>query len=168
MVGQTGAGKECPVKIVAGGQTGVDLAALQFALENNIPYGGWVPRGRTNEAGQIPERFSGLIETQSEDVSERTKLNVRDCDVLLIFQDESSSPGTKLTIEFAQEIGKPFLVVDLRKGVDACVRQSRRWIASHPSAVLNIAGPRESEAPEIGAKVKEILRQSFPSSSKTP
>ncbi|MCG7519801.1 putative molybdenum carrier protein [Ruegeria sp. Ofav3-42] len=149
------------MKIVTGGQTGVDLAALQFALENDIPYGGWVPKGRTNEDGQIPGWFTGLVETSPEDVSERTKLNVRDSDALLVFQDGAISPGTQLTIEFAQEIGKPHLVVDLRKGTDACARQVRSWLMSRPDVVLNIAGPRSSEAPQIGSKVTAVLKRSI-------
>lgn len=149
------------MKIMTGGQTGVDLASLQFALENDIPYGGWVPKGRTNEDGLIPERFTGLVETSSEDVSERTKLNVRDSGALLVFQDGAISPGTQLTIDFAQEVGKPHLVVDLRNGIDACARQVRSWIMSRPDVVLNIAGPRNSEAPQIGAKVTAVLKRSF-------
>ncbi|WP_170409154.1 putative molybdenum carrier protein [Ruegeria atlantica] len=148
------------MKIITGGQTGVDLAAWQFALENDIPYGGWVPKGRLNEAGRIPDRFTGLTETQSEDVAERTRLNVLSCDALLVFLDGSSSPGTQLTIDFAHKTGKPCLVVDLRQQAEICVREVKPWIMARPNAVLNVAGPRESEAPQIGAKVTAVLRQS--------
>ncbi|WP_170558165.1 putative molybdenum carrier protein [Ruegeria atlantica] len=149
------------MKIVTGGQTGVDLAAFQFALENDIPYGGWVPKGRLNEAGRIPDRYTGLTETHSEDVAERTKRNVLASDALLVFADGSPSPGTQLTIDFAKEIGKPCLIVDVRQGCEACARQVRRWLMARPNAVLNIAGPRQSEAPEIGTKVTAVLRQSI-------
>ncbi|RBW62096.1 putative molybdenum carrier protein [Ruegeria sp. A3M17] len=149
------------MKIITGGQTGVDLAAFQFALENDIAYGGWVPKSRLNEAGRIPDRFCGLSETRSEDVAERTRMNVLSCDALLVFVDGTTSPGTQLTIDFAQEIGKPYLVVDLGQGFEACARQVKQWVMARPNAVLNIAGPRESEAPQIGAKVTAILRQSI-------
>lgn len=149
------------MKIITGGQTGVDMAAFQFALENDIPYGGWVPKGRLNEAGRIPDRFFGLNETQSADVAERTKLNVLACDALLVFVDGSTSPGTQLTIDFAQEIGKPYLVVDLGQGLEACARQVKQWVMARPNTILNIAGPRESEAPQIGAKATAILLQSI-------
>ncbi|MBO9446318.1 putative molybdenum carrier protein [Ruegeria sp. R14_0] len=147
------------MKIVTGGQTGVDLAAWQYALDNGIPYGGWVPKGRLNEDGRIPDRFKGLMETQSEDVAVRTKKNVQSCDALLVFVDGAISPGTQLTIDFAQDIGKPCLVVDLRLGIAACADQINSWIASHPVSNLNIAGPRESEAPGIGSQVTAVLQQ---------
>ncbi len=149
------------MKIVTGGQTGVDLSALEFASENGFACGGWVPKGRTNEAGRIPESFNGLTETQSEDVSERTKLNVRDCDALLVFLDGSPSPGTQLTINYAKEIGKSHLVVDVRQGIENCAAQVRSWLLSISPGTLNIAGPRASEAPSIGWKVKEILNRAF-------
>nr|WP_254439155.1 putative molybdenum carrier protein [Ruegeria arenilitoris] len=150
---------EGSVKIVTGGQTGVDLAAWQYALDNGISYGGWVPKGRLNEAGRIPERFKGLTETQSEDVAVRTKRNAQSCDALLVFVDGATSPGTQLTIDFAKEIGKPCLVVDLRRGGGVCADQINSWIMSHPATIVNIAGPRESEAPGIGAQVTAVLQQ---------
>lgn len=145
------------LKIVTGGQTGVDLAAFEFALAHNLPCGGWVPKGRTNEAGRIPGKFRGLRETESEDVSVRTRLNVQDSDALLVFQQRASSPGTQLTIEFAAETQKPHLVVDVRDGPNHCAEQVRSWLLSHTPRVLNISGPRNSEAPGIGARVREVL-----------
>ncbi len=145
------------MKIVTGGQTGVDLAAFEFALRNGLSYGGWVPKGRTNEAGRIPDQFAGLIETESEDVSVRTRLNVEESDALLVFQTRSPSPGTQLTIEIADRINRPHLVVDVRLGSAACAEQVRTWLLSHAPKVLNISGPRDSEAPGIGAKVQDIL-----------
>ncbi len=149
------------MKIVSGGQTGVDLAALEFALDHGILHGGWVPKGRTNEAGGIPLRFDNLTETKTRDVSERTKLNVRSSDATLIFVDGSISPGTQLTIEFAAEIGRPHLVVDVRDGVDSCARRVSVWMKSVPIGTLNVAGPRASEAPKIGTRVRAILQRSL-------
>lgn len=149
------------VKIVTGGQTGVDLAALQFARQNGLAYGGWVPKGRMNEAGRIPDHFNGLIETQSPDVSERTKLNVQSSDALLVFSDGSPSPGTQLTVDFAKATGTPCLIVDVRDGVETCARQIRAWLDTDPVTALNIAGPRASEAPKIGTQVTDILRLSL-------
>ncbi|WP_143534841.1 putative molybdenum carrier protein [Ruegeria meonggei] len=147
------------MKIVSGGQTGVDIAALEFARENGLPYGGWVPKGRTNEAGRIPDRFSGLVETPTESVSERTKRNVVFADATLIFIDGSTSPGTLQTVDFAIDAGKPHLIVDLRGGTDTCAQQVRVWLASTPIEVLNIAGPRASEAPGVGARARAVLDQ---------
>ncbi|WP_170544430.1 putative molybdenum carrier protein [Ruegeria arenilitoris] len=147
------------MKIVSGGQTGVDMTALEFARQNGLTYGGWVPKGRTNEAGRIPEHFTGLTETGSENVVERTRCNVVSSDATLIFVDGSASPGTQQTVVFAEEAGKPHLVVDVRDGTAACTRQVREWLQSTPATVLNIAGPRASEAPQIGAQVRAILDQ---------
>lgn len=121
-----------------------------------------MPKGRTNEAGRIPERFDGLIETHSSNVNERTKLNVRDCDALLVFQNQTNSPGTAYTIACANEYAKPRLVVDVRQDTETCVRQVRSWMTSLPDeTVLNVAGPRASEAPHIAEKVRGILDQSL-------
>ncbi len=146
------------MKIVSGGQTGVDMAALEFARANGLSYGGWVPKGRTNECGRISEDFEGLTETRSEDVIERTRLNVASGDATVVFIDGSTSPGTQQTIAFASDVGKPHLVVDLRDGIESCTRQVETWLLAHPVGILNIAGPRASEAPGIGAKVTEVLR----------
>jgi hypothetical protein len=145
------------MKIVSGGQTGVDMAALEFARHNGLAYGGWVPKGRTNEAGRIPEHFTGLTETGSEKVVERTRCNVVSSDATLIFVDGSASPGTQLTIVFAEEAGKSHVIVDVRDGLAVCVRQVRDWLQSIPVSVLNVAGPRASEAPKIGVQVRAIL-----------
>ena len=147
------------MKIVSGGQTGVDMAALSFAHENGLPYGGWVPKGRTNEAGRIPDRYSGLIETPTETVSERTKRNVLSADATLILIDGSRSPGTSQTVDFAIDAGRPHLIVDLRGGTELCAEQVRAWLASPPIEVLNIAGPRASEAPGIGVRARAVLEQ---------
>lgn len=145
------------MKIVTGGQTGVDSAALEFARENGIPYGGWVPKGRTNEAGLIPTYFCGLIETRSENVAERTKLNVMTSDATLVFVDGSISPGTQKTVDFAAEAEKPHLVIDTRQGIAESARQVEAWLLTNPIDILNIAGPRASESPQLGAYVGDVL-----------
>ena len=33
-------------KIISGGQTGADQAALDAAIKLGIPHGGWIPKGR--------------------------------------------------------------------------------------------------------------------------
>lgn len=149
------------MKIISGGQTGVDMAALEFARANGVSYGGWVPKGRLNELGRIPCVFENLAETRSEDVIERTRLNVASADATLVFVDGSSSPGTQQTIAFASDTGKPHLVVDLQDGMELCARQVEEWLLANPIGVLNIAGPRASEAHDIGAKVTEVLQRNL-------
>src|SRR5262245_24993140 len=73
-----------PVKIISGGQTGADRAALDFALERGLDCGGSVPRGRLAEDGPIPARYPGLVETETTNPAERTRQNVRAADATLI------------------------------------------------------------------------------------
>jgi hypothetical protein len=40
-------------KIIPGGQTGADRAALDAAIELGIPHGGWIPKGRITEDQEL-------------------------------------------------------------------------------------------------------------------
>src|SRR5713101_7484463 len=101
--------KETGFKIISGGQTGVDRAALEWALCKHVPHGGWCPKGRRAEDGPIPAPFN-LIETASANYSVRTRRNVRDADATVIFsRHRKLTGGTGHTAEFAKELGKPLL-----------------------------------------------------------
>lgn len=137
-------------KIISGGQTGVDQAALKFAIDHNIPHGGWCPKGRKAENGIIPKEFI-LRETSSEDYSERTRLNIRDSDGTLILVPKipiSITDGTLLTIEEVKKIQKPFLIIDLSEN-DPPRDKINDWVNENHIKTLNIAGPRESQSPGI-------------------
>lgn len=98
-----------PFRIISGGQTGVDRAALEWALANGVPHGGWCPRGRLAEDGVIPSQFQ-LRETESEDYTTRTRRNVQEADATVIFSARKTmTGGTAQTAEFAKERGKPLL-----------------------------------------------------------
>ena len=146
-------------QIVSGGQTGVDLAALEVALAMGIPGGGWCPHGRENEAGPIDARYA-LTETPSADPVQRTQGNVRDSDGTLIIAEGELTGGTALTRRFAEDLGKPFLVVD---PTDATGDSGRigRWLAEHDIRVLNVAGPRESGRPGIQQCAADLLRSAL-------
>ncbi len=144
-----------PRKIVSGGQSGVDRAALDIAAELSLPRGGWCPRGRHAEDGPIPDAYP-LKETPSPDTAQRTEWNVRDADGTLVITEGVPSGGTAVTIRFARKYGKPFLVVDLRG--DAEPGAVGRWIAERGIAVLNVAGPRESKRPGIHDRAAAFLR----------
>lgn len=142
-------------KIISGGQTGVDRAALDFALENKFPCGGWCPRGRKAEDGPIDRRYP-LKESSSENYEERTLWNVRDSDGTLILTFGRPTAGTAMTINLARELGKPCFVIDLRK--DFKKSGFRNWIKENKIKTLNVAGPRESNFPgESYKKSKETL-----------
>lgn len=145
------------MKLISGGQTGVDLAALGYARDHGLPYGGWVPKGRTNEDGVIPALFEGLREAGDSVPATRTRLNVEASDATLILTDGADSPGTAVTKRFADELGKPCMTVSLGDDMTAAAARARRWIAGIGPDILNIAGPRESEAPGIGALARRFL-----------
>ncbi len=136
--------------IVSGGQTGSDRAALDVAIELNIPHGGWCPKGRLAELGQaIPLKYQ-LKETTTSEYSERTKLNIRDSDGTLIFVPSlplKVTDGTVLTIQEVQEKKKPYLLIDLSQNLD--IDMVIKWIKQNKIEILNVAGPRESQSPGV-------------------
>jgi hypothetical protein len=142
-------------RIVSGGQTGVDRAALDVALELGIPCGGWCPKGRKAEDGSIAARYP-LTETTSPSYRIRTERNVRDSDGVLILTWGSPREGTALTQRLAEEYGKPCLVVDLSLGGDP--EAVRAWLRENEIECLDIAGPRESQFPGIYGKAAFFLR----------
>ncbi len=153
------------MRIVSGGQTGVDRAALDVALELRIPYGGWCPRGGWAEDLPAPPgllaRYPLLRETPTAEPAERTRLNVRDSDATLILL-EGAAPapgsGTALTLAAAEELGRPVAVVDLA-AVDVGELAAALLGALPAAATLNVAGPRESTAPGIYARARGLLAE---------
>src|SRR5690349_1618711 len=133
-------------KIVSGGQTGVDRAALDVALELGLPCGGWCPRGRRAEDGPIDGRYP-LTETPWDGYPQRTEWNVRDSDGTLVLTRGAPDRGTALTVELARRYGRPHLVIDLAEPLRA--ERVRAWAGEHQVRTLNVAGPRESSCPGI-------------------
>jgi len=145
-------------KVVSGGQTGADRAALDAAASLGLETGGWVPRGRRAEDGAVPARYAGLVETESDDYATRTAWNVRDSDATLVFAFGAPGGGTALTRKLADTTGKPCLVLDLERSSPAeSVATVRRWLVQTRPRTLNGAGPRASEEPRVGAAVRAVL-----------
>jgi hypothetical protein len=164
------------IKIVSGGQTGADRAALDAAIDCGVPHGGWCPKGRRAEDGPISDRYH-LQETESEWYPERTRANVADSDGTLIFSHGPLTGGSLLTKQFAKELGKPCVHIDLNDGfpVDSVqdghslekmfpnlgslkIRLSRGGkMLGEDGWVLNVAGPRESTDPQIYDAVYERM-----------
>jgi hypothetical protein len=145
-------------KIVSGGQTGVDRAALDVARKLGLPCGGWCPEGRKAEDGPLPSNYL-LDETPSADYAQRTKWNVRDSDGTLVLTRGQPSEGTAFTIDTAKRLGKPCLVLDLADQPLAAT--VRAWANEHAVRILNVAGPRESKCPGIYDEAKEFLTKVF-------
>jgi hypothetical protein len=145
------------LKIVAGGQTGVDRAALEWALANDVPHGGWCPKGRKAEDGVIPPQFQ-LRETGSDNYSIRTRRNVRDSGCTVIFSESAElTGGSKETAEFAKAIGKPLLHLLSSAEINEPATQLNSFLKEHGIVVLNVAGPRALEEPEVSQFVKAVL-----------
>jgi hypothetical protein len=149
-------------RIVSGGQTGVDRAALDVAAELDLPCGGWCPRGRRSEDGTISERYP-LLETPSPNYRQRTAWNVRDADATLILTWGPPTGGTRFTVQTCKAQVKPCLVEDLAEpaswAADA-VQAVRHWLlVVHAGQAINVAGPRESKAPGIQARAAAYLRE---------
>lgn len=138
-------------RIVSGGQTGVDRAALDAARAAGIDCGGWCPAGRRAEDGIIADLYP-LRETRSRNYRARTRLNVRDSDATLVLTDGPPQGGTRTTVDVARDMEKPVLVIDLAPdGADTAgnIARLRAWVAEEGVRVLNVAGPRESQCPGI-------------------
>jgi hypothetical protein len=152
-------------RVVSGGQTGADRAALDAAFGASIAVGGWCPRGRRAEDGPIPERYP-MKESPSADYSERTEWNVRDSDATLVLTVGPPSGGTTYTIERAVQWGRPVFVVDLTGAPRP--ESVASWLEAEGAKVLNVAGPRESECPGLYAKARRFLEALFSSSASEP
>ena len=142
-------------KIIAGGQTGIDRGALDFALAARLPCGGYCPLGRRSEDGRIPARYP-LHALTSRRYALRTLANVLAADATLIVHCGRPGRGTLLTRRYAVQYGRPLLLVELDS--PSAPIAVRRWLAAFASApVLNVAGPRLSEAPRCDVALRRLL-----------
>ncbi len=148
-------------KIVSGGQTGADRAALDWAIDNDIPHGGWCPAGRLAEDGVIDSKYN-LWETSKADYLQRTEWNVRDSDATVIFSIKADLMGGSLaTQKLADKHLKASLhLTSLQSPVENAT-QLRGFIRKHEIKVLNIAGPRASGEPELRPLVQTVLDELF-------
>lgn len=144
-------------KVVSGGQTGADRAALVAAIALKVPHGGWCPRKRRAEDGPIPPQFQ-LQETSTVDYPTRTEWNIRDSDGTLVFTFGTLDGGSALTVRSALRQQKPCLYLDLDTIDDAeAAAQVLAFVWKSAIKVLNVAGNRESKAPGIASRVEKIM-----------
>ncbi|NQV02513.1 MAG: molybdenum cofactor carrier [Bacteroidia bacterium] len=146
------------LKIISGGQTGVDRAALDFAQLHGISCAGYCPEGRLAEDGRIPDSYP-LRETDSSDYMERTEKNILSSDGTLILHLGPMTGGTLYTDQFAKSGGKPLYCLDLQELIP--VDRFWEWVNLNKIRYLNIAGPRESQHPGIYRKTLEALELLF-------
>ena len=148
-------------KLVAGGQTGADRAALDVAIEMGLPHGGWVPKGRLAEDGPVPDKYH-LQEMRTTSYPKRTEQNILDSDGTLIVSHGKLTGGSQLTMSMAYKHNKPWIHVDLKiMAYPDAVVTIRDWIDREMVKVLNVAGPRASKDPQIYQGVKELLEKTL-------
>lgn len=148
--------------VVSGGQTGVDRSALDVAIEAHLPYRGWCPKGGWAEDCPDPPgvraRYPDLEETPDTVPAQRTEWNIRDSDALMVFVDGGGlgvSKGTALALKQGQAMGKPYIVIDVDS--PEAPAQAKDFLHSSNAHSVCVAGPRESEAPGIYRKAREVL-----------
>ena len=148
-------------RIVSGGQTGVDRAALDVAIKLGIAHGGWIPHGRLTESGPLPQKYH-LKETSSSQYSVRTEKNVVDADGTLIISHGPLTGGTEYTREMVIRHNRPWLHMDLNQmAAFHAATAINNWILQKEIEILNVAGPRASEDPGIYQDTLNILESVY-------
>ena len=146
-------------KIMSGGQTGADRAALDVALKFDIPHGGWIPKGRKTEKGPLPVKYQ-LQEMPTDSYPARTEKNVIDSDGTLIIARGKLTGGSDYTRKMTLKHRKQLLGIDLNlTGHYDAASLAASWIRMQHVKVLNVAGPRASEDRQIYSDVVIILEQ---------
>jgi hypothetical protein len=144
-------------KIISGGQTGADQAALDAAIKLDIPHGGWIPKGRLTENGPLPDKYK-LVEMPDTSYVLRTQQNVIDSNGTLIISHGKLSEGSDYTRKMAIEHHRPWLHIDLNKTpAFKAATLIRSWIEENTIEILNVAGPRASKDNQIYRTVLKII-----------
>ena len=136
------------LKIISGGQTGVDRAALDVALRHGIQCGGWCPAGRIDESGKIPDYYP-VQELESGGFTERTLQNVNDSDGTVVIYPGELRGGSEQTVRFSVELKRPHQLIDASKlSAEDAAELIAEFVSENKIGILNVAGPRQSEWPE--------------------
>ncbi len=134
-------------RIVSGGQTGADRAALDAALHGAFPCGGWCPQDRAAEDGRLPERYP-LQELPGGGYRQRTIKNIEDSDATAIFYFNRPTGGTELTLSQCIRLHKPYQLIDASIIPSIYAGQILHAFAQEQTVgVLNVAGPSEGRTP---------------------
>ena len=148
-------------KIISGGQTGADQAALDAAIKWDIPHGGWIPKGRKTERGPLPKKYK-LKEMPTDSYPKRTEQNVIDSDGTLILTHGELTTGSEYTWKMTRKYDRPYFHVDLNIINNfKAARAVYEWIKEHNVEILNVAGSRASKDPDIYEAVMKILVNIF-------
>ncbi len=148
-------------QLISGGQTGADRAALDLAIALNIPYGGWLPKGRKTEEGPLPDKYQ-LQELPTGEYKKRTEKNILDSEGTLIVSHGELSGGSALTRDLAKKHKKYWIHLDMKDlPLEIAAEKLKSWIAINNISVLNVAGPRGSKDPKIYKATMDLLEKVF-------
>jgi hypothetical protein len=148
-------------KIISGGQTGADQAALDVAIKLDIPHGGWIPKGRKTENGPLPEKYQ-LKEMSTANYPKRTKKNIMESDGTLILSHGGLSGGSALTQDYADRVQRPCLHINFNiANIFQAALRVINWIQENGIRVLNVAGPRASKDPKIYKATVDLLESVY-------
>jgi hypothetical protein len=135
-------------KIISGGQSGADRAALDAALLTGFPCGGFCPRNRKAEDGPIDPKYP-MTEING-NYADRREANVMYSDGTVIFYSIETRSGTKLTMDLCLNYSKPHLEIEINQSTpDTALAMIREFVNHSKINTLNVAGPRKSQCPEI-------------------
>jgi len=144
-------------KIISGGQTGADQAALDASIKYSLPHGGWIPKDRLTENGPLPDEYQ-LKEMPTSSYPKRTEQNIIDSDGTVIISHGKLTGGSKLTKKLAEKHKRPFLHIDLnRTPVFIAASEINNWVIKYGIEILNVAGPRASKDSEIYEDTRYII-----------
>jgi len=148
-------------KVISGGQTGADQAALRAAKRFGLKTGGWMPKGLITQDGPKPEfaDYYSMQEDESPKYPPRTKKNVRDSDGTLRIAGNFNSAGEKCTLRFIRELDKPYFDININSNFS--INNLTGWIKTYNINILNVAGNSEKTCPRIGLIADLILTNLF-------
>lgn len=148
-------------KIISGGQTGADQAALDAAIQFHISYGGWIPKGRITEAGRLPNKYK-LTEMHTDSYAERSEQNVIDSGGTFIISHGDLSEESKYSHKKVKEYNKPYLHIDLEKiNAFQAAHVVKKWVSDNNIEILNVTGTRISEDKYIYQATMRLLTTVF-------
>jgi hypothetical protein len=148
------------LKIISGGQSGVDRAALDIAIESGFDYGGFCPKGRRAEDGVVDEKYR-LTETRSDRYYLRTMRNIKHSNATIIIYSAKMGRGTAVTRKYCKNLKKRYLVINSKSGFSLNQSKIYSFILKHNIKTLNIAGDRESSSPGIYDYTLKLLKEVF-------
>jgi len=143
------------MKVISGGQTGVDRIGLEVARSLCIETGGTAAKGFRTETGpDFSLKDFGLVEHTDYHYPARTRQNVLDSDATVLFGD-TTSHGSAETIKFCKALQKPYLR-------NPTVEELVAWLYEHKVQTLNVAGNRASKMLTVQFQVySQVLRHSL-------